>query len=56
MWFSVAVANGYKDTLYVPYGADAASIRDDIGKTLTSEQLAEAQALATHYFEQYQPQ
>ena len=56
VWFSVAVANGYKETFFVPYGDDAASIRDDIGKTLTSEQLAEAQALATHYFEQYQPQ
>jgi hypothetical protein len=41
---------------FVPYGDDAASIRDSIGKTLSSEQLAEAQALATHYFEQYQPQ
>ena len=56
VWFSVAVANGYNDTFSVPYGTDAASIRDSIGKTLSSEQLAEAQALATHYFEQYQPQ
>lgn len=33
VWFSVAVANGYNDTFSVPYGTDAASIRDSIGKT-----------------------
>lgn len=46
-WYSVAVANGYND---------AVTKRDEIAHTLTRNQLNEAQELATHYFEQYQPQ
>lgn len=45
-WFSVAAVYG---------DADAVSNRDHAAKLLTSEQLAEAQALATQYFEKYQP-
>lgn len=44
-WFSMLVANGY-DT------HEAA--RDEIAARLTPERLAEAQAIASRYFEEYQ--
>lgn len=46
-WYSVAAANGYND---------AVTKRDKAASTLTRNQLNEAQELATHYFEQHQPQ
>ena len=45
-WFSVAAANGV---------ADAVTNRDLTAKGLTPAQLAEAQALATRYFEASRP-
>jgi len=45
-WFSVAAANGDKESIYS---------RNTIAEKLTPEQLTEGQELAAYYFEQYQP-
>jgi TPR repeat protein len=45
-WYSVANANGDEDAI---------NARDLIAEKLTPAQLAEGQALATEYFEKYQP-
>ena len=45
-WFNVSSANGYEE---------ASASRNRIAKTMTPEQIAEAQKLSREWFEKHQP-
>ena len=54
MWFNLAAAQGDEDAAFTDGRREDAELRDKLAKSMTPDQIAEAQKLSREWAEQHQ--